>query len=130
LVKLGLDNTKSLKIFNSVTENEKSVLFNSADTTIIPSIYESFGLVSIESLVHGAGIVSFSGSGIEEWTHESTSADFSNIGDIEDFINKTELMAKKFFTDNSNRKLAHEYVVKNFKLIDVADQIIRYTLKN
>lgn len=49
--------TKYIKYLNYITENEKNWLIKNSKFVLMPSLYEGFGMVAIESLVYGANVI-------------------------------------------------------------------------
>lgn len=96
-----------------IENNELPVAYSTADVTVVPSLYESFGLVATESMSCGTPVVSYKTSGLQEQITDSTGwlAEFMNIGSLTENI-------RKAVTDEEQRqrkgKNARKRVVQNY----------------
>jgi len=126
LGKLGSSQKKNLTVLGVVEKSNLHDVYKNSDVVIIPSVYESFGLVAIEALSAGCGIVAFSGSGIEESAGNCVNAEFSPVGDVEDFVEKTLKLANKIFSNSSLRNKSSDYVIANFSLDKISDTFLSY----
>ena len=107
-------------------KDELQDIYRNSDVVIIPSVYESFGLVAIEALAAGCGVVAFSGSGIEESVCSCVNADFSGVGEVEDFSQRTVNLATKIFTDTTLRNESRRYVEEKFSLTEVSEAFLHF----
>ena len=126
LSKLKNSHKKSLNVLGVLEKNNLHDIYKNSDAVIIPSVYESFGLVAIEALLAGSGIVAFSGSGIEESVGACVNAEFSAVGDVEDFAQKTVKLADRIFNNSSVRNESSKYVEANFSLDKISEIFLRY----
>ncbi len=115
---------KTLKVENLISDSELSKAFMSSTIVIIPSIYESFGLVAIEAMAHGCGIVAFSGSGIEESISDSENARLVPIGDTKAFANAAINLLQYLGKDPKSSSKSISFVRKNYEISDIANQFI------
>jgi glycosyltransferase involved in cell wall biosynthesis len=60
-----------------------------SDLFILPSEYESFGLVALEAMAAGVPVISTNVGGLPEININGVTGYLSNIGDIEDMSNNT-----------------------------------------
>jgi glycosyltransferase involved in cell wall biosynthesis/GT2 family glycosyltransferase len=128
LAKLRKIHKEQLQIFGILEKSELQHLYENSDVVIIPSIYESFGLVAIEALAAGCGIVAFSGSGIEESVNTCINAEFSAVGDVDDFSRKAVELSRVIFHDFELRSESQKYAEKYFSL-DLVSEIFLSHLK-
>jgi glycosyltransferase involved in cell wall biosynthesis len=96
-----------------IENNELPVAYSTADVTVVPSLYESFGLVATESMSCGTPVVSYKTSGLQEQITDSTGwlAEFMNIRSLTENI-------REAVTDEEQRqrkgKNARKRVVQNY----------------
>jgi glycogen(starch) synthase len=64
-----------------VTEAEKERLIRDADWMVVPSRFESFGIVAIEAMREGTPVIATRGSGIEEVATLTPTTLFAQPGD-------------------------------------------------
>jgi hypothetical protein len=124
LGRLQKSHKKSLKVLNILEKNDLHDVYQNSDVVIIPSVYESFGLVAIEALAAGCGIVAFSGSGIEESVGACVNAEFSAVGHVEDFAQKTVELSNRIFNDFSLRSESSGFVEANFSIEKISDAFL------
>ena len=80
----GLDIEKDVFIRDNISEEDLLNYYNSATATILPSLYEGFGLPAIESIALGTPIVASNGSAMDEiasrfgMIHAPTAQDFKH----------------------------------------------------
>lgn len=129
LSKLKKTHNSKLSVLGVVEKDKLQDVYRNSDVVIIPSIYESFGLVAIEALAAGCGVVAFSGSGIEESVCNCVNADFSGVGDVDDFSEKTLKLAREIFKDADLRNESMRYVEENFSLIEVSEVFLEFLKK-
>jgi len=115
-----------LVIKGVLTDGELKNHFEAADVTIIPSIYESFGLVGIEAMSHGCGVVAFSGSGIEESLSGSENAKFAPVGDSELFTQLTSALAWEFKLNPKRRSQSREFIETNYELSMISIKFLQF----
>jgi glycogen(starch) synthase len=126
LKKLKETHNSNLIVLGIVENDQLQAIYKDSDAVIIPSIYESFGLVAIEALAAGCGVVAFSGSGIEESVKNCINAEFSEVGDVEDFAQKTMVLAKKLFENPKLRNESRNYVAEKFSLNQISEDFLDY----
>jgi glycosyltransferase involved in cell wall biosynthesis/GT2 family glycosyltransferase len=129
LAQLSKSHKERLKVLGILEKHKLQDVYKNSHVVIIPSVYESFGLVSIEALAAGCGIVAFSGSGIEESVGTCVNAEFSVVGDVEDFAQKAVRLTNRIFNNTSLRNESSRYVETNFSLDKVSENFLHY-LKN
>jgi len=112
-----------IKIIGKVSGKEKERLFNEAIVTLIPSRFETFSVVALESLTYGVPIISFDIDGLKWVPKESCSR-------IPAF--NTELFSKeivKLCTNATTRKGMSDYGIKyshKYTWESVSNQYIDY----
>jgi glycogen(starch) synthase len=57
---------EQVRIVGPVTDDELHRLYNESDLVVLPSRYESFGLVMVEAMIHGKALISCDTSGIRD----------------------------------------------------------------
>jgi glycosyltransferase involved in cell wall biosynthesis len=86
-------------------------LYSAADVTIVPSIFESFSLVSLESVICGTPVVAFNNSGITDIITHKINGYLAKFDDANDLCNGIDwvcnnldkidnLILSKFSTEN------------------------------
>jgi D-inositol-3-phosphate glycosyltransferase len=84
----GLNIETQVRFLGAVEQNRLPAFYNAADACIIPSYYESFGMVALESLACGTPVIS------------------TNVGDIPNIIARDE--AGYVIDDNSPRLIGEK----------------------
>lgn len=95
-----------------LTQNELGPYFNDADFLIMPSRWESFGLVAVEAQSYGLPVLANKCSSLPEViddNHTGILMDFSDIDNVVDFI----LEKDKFFW-RSKKKSCIQFALKKF----------------
>ncbi len=90
------------------------ILYSCVDISIVPSRYESFSLVTIESIACGVPVVAFDTSGPKEILEHKISGYLAKIDNIEDFINGIEYLSKTEYTEKFKIE-----TLKRSKLFDI-----------
>lgn len=130
LSKLRRIHGSKLSVLGTVEKDKLKDVYRNSDVVIIPSVYESFGLVAIEALAAGCGVVAFSGSGIEESVSTCVNTDFSGVGEVEDFSQKTVKLAREIFENANLRIESRRYVEKNFSLVEISEAFLHFLKKS
>jgi glycosyltransferase involved in cell wall biosynthesis len=99
------------------------LIYNAADVTVVPSIQETFGLMSLESLACGTPVVGFDNTGAVDIIDHKISGYIAKLGDSKDLCQGIEWV----LTNNNYKELskkAREKVVKQFDSVVVAKRYI------
>lgn len=86
------DKIKIPYIYFGKLDNTNTIakLYNSADATVVPSLYETFGQTIIESMACGCPVVSFDNSGQTDIINHKVNGYLAKYRDITDFSNGIE----------------------------------------
>jgi len=123
-------NLGELTILGILEKGALDKIYAESDVLIIPSVYESFGLVAIEALAAGCGIVAFSGSGIEESVGTCVNAELVSIGEIDEFASRAINLAKRLNGNPSLRNESKCFIASNFSLEIVSHRFLKALKKN
>ena len=74
----------------SVTDEELHELYSSADLVVLPSRYESFGLVMVEAMVHGKALISCDTSGIRDVVQPDVDGVLVEPGNVDALVQSIE----------------------------------------
>jgi glycosyltransferase involved in cell wall biosynthesis len=75
-------------LFGKVNDSKiLNLIYSAGDLCIVPSIFESFSLVTMESLQCGTPVVAFNNSGIKDLITHKTNGYLAEYDDIDDLIN-------------------------------------------
>jgi len=115
--KLAKINKDVIEIHDRIEEREKLLkMFRKSDIFIMPSHYETFGLVYIEAISQGLPIIYTKGQGIDGYFKDGTVGYSVNPNDISDIVKKIEMIIH-----NYNRISKNCYnLVENFSWDKVA----------
>lgn len=123
LDKLEIRYPDNLKILGVVSEKEKALLISKSDVVMVPSIFESFGLIAIEALLGGAGVCAYKGSGVEECLSKSPHSRFLPIGSTSRFAQECAELAMKMYCKSEFRLENIDFANSNY-----GDEIISVSL--
>jgi glycosyltransferase involved in cell wall biosynthesis len=82
--KLNIDSIKHLHLGFITDELLLTQIYSMADLTVIPSVYESFSLTTLESLACGTPVIAYNNSGPGEIIKHNYTGMTSEVGDIND----------------------------------------------
>lgn len=101
-----------------IDNSDLPVAYSAADITVVPSLYESFGLVATESMACGTPVVAYETSGLQEQVTSSTGwlAKFRNIDSLSEKINEAIINKKQRQTkgENARKRVIEKYNQKRF----------------
>lgn len=117
---LGVNNR--VKLPGHVTKTELSKAFQNADFFVLPSAYETFGLVYVEAMACGLPVIATRCLGPECFVNE-TNGIFVDV-DNQEQLNEAFLTMVENYS-KFNKPLIAEEMKRNFSPEAVVDQIIR-----
>lgn len=106
---LGISDKVLFSIGKYTSEQERTILFHSADLYILPSISEPFGIVPLESLAYGTPVLISKQSGVSEVLSHALKVDF---WDIDEMANKIIAVLKhkplqRALVENGRKEVLH-----------------------
>lgn len=119
-----LENKNFKFIYKPSTYNKRRLIYNAADLIIIPSLYEAFGLVSLEAAACNVPSVIFNNTGLTDIIkHKKTGyiAKYKNYNDLAKGIN---WIITKLEQDVSIFKTCRKNVIKKFDINNIAKEYI------
>jgi len=118
--KYVVDNNLSKYIsFESELPHERlNDFYNEIDLFVLPSYYEAFGCVYVESWAANTPFIGVKGQGISEITPDKTKMLF-NRNDDEDLLNKIKYFVSNNFTLSSVRDFDIRKTIHDFLLLDI-----------
>jgi L-malate glycosyltransferase len=94
---LAKKNKDIIDIYECIEEREKLLnMYQKSDIFIMPSRYETFGLVYIEAMSQGLPIIYTKGEGIDGYFKDGTIGYSVNPQDINDIIEKIEMIINNY----------------------------------
>ena len=101
--KLAKINKDIIEIHDRVEEREKLLsMFRKSDIFVMPSHYESFGLVYGEAMSQGLPVIYTKGQGIDGYFSEGTVGYSVNPKDINDIVKKIEMIIHNYNEISNN----------------------------
>jgi glycosyltransferase involved in cell wall biosynthesis len=95
--KLAMINKDIVEIYDCIEEKEKLLsIYRKSDIFIMPSHYETFGLVYVEAMSQGLPIIYTKGQGIDGYFKEGTVGYSVNPKDINDIVRKIEMIIHNY----------------------------------
>jgi len=83
----------NIKIIDKCNYSDMPSLYQSSDILLMPSVREGFGLAIGEAMACGLPVVASNTSAIPELVHDSKGGFLCEIGDIQDFSEKINILA-------------------------------------
>ncbi|MDE3212772.1 MAG: N-acetyl-alpha-D-glucosaminyl L-malate synthase BshA [Bacteroidota bacterium] len=93
-----------------------------SDLFILPSEYESFGLVALEAMAGGVPVVSSNAGGLPEINIEGVTGFLSQVGDVEDMSNKII----RLFSDEPRFQEMKKQALRQAKRFDINNIVPEY----
>jgi GT2 family glycosyltransferase len=118
--------SENLKVLEVLTESEKSMLISKSEVLMIPSIFESFGLIAIEGLMGGAGVCAYSGSGVQECLMGAPHARLLPIGATDEFAQECANLALKMHNQPDLRMENMNFGILNYSDGLIAKRLAKY----
>ena len=127
----------SLTQFGYIDNKLKKLIYSASDLTIFPSMYESFGLIPIESMACGTPVVAFASSAVVETISHMQTGYLAKSLSIDDLakgiltlLNDKTLL--KIMSINSVKRVKENYssVLMSEKYLDIYNRKISHTVKN
>jgi glycosyltransferase involved in cell wall biosynthesis len=87
----SLKKRTNYSLYLNINDDYKHLLLNSASIVVLPSNFESFGIVALEAMQHGCVVVSFDIGGIPEVV--GSSGILVKLGDLDALNNAILLLA-------------------------------------
>lgn len=107
----------ALKILGPVKSSEMlSVVYSASDIFVIPSLYEAFGLTSLEAMACGTPVVGFDTGGIPDMIKPLETGLLAEVGNSEDLAQKIEWMLLNKQEREKMGRNARKLVEQNFYL--------------
>jgi len=95
--KLAKTNKDIIEIYNRIEKRERLLkMFRKSDIFIMPSRYETFGLVYIEAMSQGLPIIYTKGQGIDRYFEDGTAGYSVNPKDINDIVKKIAMIIHNY----------------------------------
>lgn len=114
--KLAVSNLQNVVCLGLVSDKTKSKLLSQAKVVLIPSRYESFGIVTIEAMSFGTPVVVSKVGGLKGISDLSPAVEACEVGDIKAFAMKTALLiSEKNVWQEHSQNLRRDFL-KNYKL--------------
>ncbi|MDZ7611968.1 MAG: glycosyltransferase [Candidatus Moranbacteria bacterium] len=114
-----------IKFLGKVSDNKLSDLYKKAIATIIASKNEPFGLVPIESMMHGTPVIAHNSGGPKETvTKEKTGYLYNNQDGLEKYIKKIIKMDKNNFLNMQRLATRETKKYDELKTINKLEKII------
>ena len=104
---------ENLILLGFIPDDELGAYYGQSTVVIYTALYESFGLVPIESLYYSTPVVAFEG-GPSETIIEAKSGFVVKNGDIDSFTNRVIQLIENPKLRNQFGNFGHNYVVQNF----------------
>jgi glycosyltransferase involved in cell wall biosynthesis len=101
-------------------------LISKSDVIMVPSVFESFGLIAAEGLMGGAGVCAYSGSGVEEYITHAPYSCLLPVGSTTDFAKECAKLARDIFNQPELRKENIEFAKLNFEAETIAKKLALY----
>lgn len=115
VTKYGLGD--NIRFYGQASQDELPLYYNSADYCIVPSLYEPFGMVPLESLACGTPVIVARNTGLKEIISEDVGIFFEKVNSYE--ISRTLLSV----LDNQialKKEDFRKYVIKNYNWNNIA----------
>ena len=101
--RLAKANKDIIEIHNRIQDRAKLLnIYRKSNIFIMPSLYETFGLVYIEAMSQGLPIIYTKGQGIDGYFKEGTVGYSVNSNDVYDIINKIEMIFNNYNNISKN----------------------------
>ena len=112
-------------VLKSVPNNIMPLIYASADLCIIPSYYEPFGLVALESLASGLPVLASNVGGLSEIFNKFDPFFLFSIENRQELINKIiEILKGKKFDLSEFRSKTRIFLQNNFTWSDNVEKTI------
>lgn len=127
---LGNEYPDVIKLGYINSDQQMSLVYTASDVTILPSKYESFSLVTIESMACGTPVIAFNTSGPAEiilHKKDGYLAEFGNIKDFVDgiqFVCNNEQLNSEFNFHAATKSNNYSIELQANKFIELYDIII------
>jgi L-malate glycosyltransferase len=108
---LGISN----KVIFFGNSNEINQILTCSDLFLLPSQTESFGLAALEAMACGVPVISSNSGGLPEVNIDGVSGYLSNVGDVNDMVEKSLMILKNDTVLNEFKTKALE-VAKQFSI--------------
>jgi D-inositol-3-phosphate glycosyltransferase len=118
-----LDLTDRVTFHGLVKHNELPLYYNAADVTVVPSYYESFGLVALESLACGTPVVATDVGDMSNIIIQGETGYVVPENDPGELADKIGIILSK--SGNSESALAIRESIKRYDWANIADAITR-----
>jgi glycosyltransferase involved in cell wall biosynthesis len=115
-----------IQIFGVLSEHQKAELLRQTDVVLVPSIFESFGLIAGEALMSGAGVCAYSGSGVEEILTGAPNVVIVEKNSTIGFARAAADLSQTIFTDPEIKSLGKRFAEKNFSSDYIAQKLTAY----
>ena len=83
-----LDIEENVKFLGFLQEEEKYIYYKSADLCVVPSVYESFGIVLLEAMAYGKPVVASNVGGIPYVVENGTTGLLFECGNVKELAEK------------------------------------------
>jgi glycosyltransferase involved in cell wall biosynthesis len=109
--KMAVLDLQNVVCLGLVSDIMKSKLLSQAKVVLIPSRYESFGIVTIEAMSFGTPIVVSSVGGLKGISDLSPAVEACDVGDTKAFVTKAALLlSDKMVWDEHSRELRMDFL--------------------
>lgn len=119
--KLGIQ--QQVKFLGAVTREEVNVEMNKANCFVLPSRFETFGVVLIEALACGLPVISTKTCGPKDIVNDSNGilVDIDNVTQLANAMVKIrkcgEKYSREYLRENCEKKYSEPIVIRNIKML-------------
>lgn len=115
---------ETIKLHNGITQEKLHYYLTAADLVVVPSFYESFGLIAIEAMASGTPVVVSNVGGLKATVKDGVTGFHAQVGKPSDFAKK---MVKVLKNDKLAKRLSQNAIDRVHKNYDW-DRIASETL--
>jgi len=116
-----------------VDDKTLSDFYQGADLFVVPSVYESFGLIYVEAMMYGLPSIATKGGGIPEVITDGVDGFLTDINNSEQisarvlqFINDSSLLATMSLSARKSFEEKYEYLIMSQKTINLYSKVISH----